>query len=124
MIWNLKTESITELGSPVTKFKLLEDLNVRGYIVPAGTITDAETVRPPANLVIQRASNAFLASIAHDHRMKNATCLQDRIDAHRHFRDDLKYYGVGNAKAQLVYRTTILADDRIPFKIKINEALK
>lgn len=105
---------------PLARFEILTPIRVRDFIVPrtmpdgSPFISDGESVPWFARWVFPRASKAILASFAHDYRMKTAHTITARFSAHRHFREDLRAYGISNWRRQIMWRVALLADNRIP----------
>ena len=111
-------------GQPLARFELVEAVTVRGYTVPEGFISDGESVPAWAQGLFPRASKAMIAAFAHDHRMQSARDEDERILAHRHFRRDLEAFGVTNWRRQLMWRATLLADDRIRLSRRLTGAIR
>lgn len=103
----------------LARFRLTEPVQVRDYVVPAGFVSDGESIPWFARWLFPRASKALLAAFAHDHRMQSAESEDERFMAHRHFRDDLEYYGLRNWRRQLMWRAVLLADHLLPLPRKV-----
>lgn len=109
----------------LARFQLREDLNLGGFIVPADhpIASDGESVPWFVRWLFPRASRALFAAIAHDYRLAIATTEAERFAAHRLFRDDLMVYRVPKWRVELMWRAVMLADHRLPVRLKLRTAL-
>jgi len=104
-------------------FEITEPVIVRGYTIPAGFVSDGESIPWFAQSVFPRASEALLAAFAHDHRMSTAKTVEERFNAHRHFREDLRLLGVSNWRSQVMWRAAMGADDKIPIIRRLKSSI-
>jgi len=83
-----------------TKFKLMRDIDVNGYIIPKGFISDGATIPWGMRNSFNPVGIGMPAFIAHDHRCDNKV---PRKAANKLFQRDLLDCGVSWIRAKMMY---------------------
>lgn len=81
-------------------FRLIEQVEINGYLVEAGFITDGASIPFGARNSFNPLGRAFPAALAHDHRCINKV---PRKEANKLFRRDLLDCGVSRIRARVMY---------------------
>jgi hypothetical protein len=87
----------------LAKFELLESIEVNGYAVPVGFITDGGSIPFGFRDTFNPLGKGFIAFIAHDKKCQDG---YPRKQANREFYRDLKDSGVNVRRAYLMYLGT------------------
>ncbi len=83
-----------------TKFKLMRKINVNGYVIPKGFVTDGASIPWGMRNTFNPVGIGMVAFIAHDHRCDNRV---PRKEANKLFHRDLLDCGVSRIRARMMY---------------------
>ena len=96
IIW-LRPRSWSEL----TEYQLVDDFSHRGYLVPAGFITDGASIPYGMRDTFNPMGKPFPAAILHDHKCKRNDYSRKQAD--KELYRDLQSCGVNKRRAWLMY---------------------
>lgn len=87
--------------SDLTKWSLIEGIEINGYYTPAFFITDGGSIPFPVRGTFNPTGKGFLAFIAHDHKCKRTDYSRKQADKELYI--DLQDCGVNKRRAWLMY---------------------
>lgn len=100
MIKTIRTDWHFPKKGELPVFELLEDVDINGYKIKKGFVTDGASVPFGARNSFNPMGRAFPAAIAHDHR---CVTNQPRKEANELFHRDLIDCGVSKTKARMMF---------------------
>ena len=89
------------------KFRILEDVEVFGVVIPAGYETNGASVPRPFWGILSPFTEGFRAALVHDFRYTNDIRLT-RKETDKEFYDNLGKCGVNNIRRSLVWLAVTL----------------
>ena len=99
MIKTIRTDWDFPREGELPLFELLEDVDINGYVIKKGFVTDGASVPYGARNSFNPMGRSFPAAIAHDHR---CVTFHPRQEANKLFHRDLLDCGVSRTKARMM----------------------